>query len=96
MEKYVSAKLATDGNIIRRVRFALRVTGYRHIPGTCNTYRFVTATVVAGTRLNFTFIHTMPVLWNDYAQLLQRNGMIIAVLSVRMSEVVELFVRPEP
>jgi len=36
--------------------------GYRHTLGICNTYCFSTATLVTRTRLNVTFVRTLPVL----------------------------------
>jgi hypothetical protein len=47
----VPARQATDDNIIRRVRFACCVTGYRHILRLCYNYCFHTAKTVKRTRL---------------------------------------------
>ena len=56
----VEAGKATDNNIIRRTRFSCYVTsGYTHTLGIRNTYYSSPATLVAGTRLNITFMHTL-------------------------------------
>jgi hypothetical protein len=42
----------------------LDINGYNHTLTIYNNYRFYTATMVARTRLNVTFIHTFFVLLN--------------------------------
>jgi hypothetical protein len=49
---------------IWRMRIAFWITEATHTLRICNTYCFSTATTVARTRLNVTFIRTLPVLHN--------------------------------
>jgi hypothetical protein len=62
VEKYVTARQATDDNIIRRMRFACCITKATDTLRTCNTYSFSTAKMVTRTHLNITLIRTLPVL----------------------------------
>jgi hypothetical protein len=62
VEKYGTARQATDDNIIRRMRFECRITKATDTLTICNTYCFSTATMVTRTRPNVTFIRTLPVL----------------------------------
>ena len=50
--------------------------------------------MVSRTHLNITFMLSLLVMLNDYAQLLQSNSKIIAFLSVHISEVVDFFFLP--
>ena len=64
MEKYGRAGEATDGNIIRRMRFARSITKATHTPThtlrICNTYCFSTVTMVSRTRLIVTlYVHCL-------------------------------------
>jgi hypothetical protein len=43
--------------------FIMDTQGYRHTLRICNTYCFSTATVLARTRLNVTFLRTLPLLF---------------------------------
>jgi hypothetical protein len=63
MEKYGRARQATDDNITRRMRIACWITKAADTLWICNTYWFPTATVVTRTRLNVTFVSTLPVLF---------------------------------
>jgi hypothetical protein len=54
VEKYGTARQATDHNIIRRMRIACCITTATDTLRICNTYCFSTATMVTRTRLNVT------------------------------------------
>jgi hypothetical protein len=61
MEKYGTARQATDDNTIRRMRFACWVTKATDIHIIFNTYFFSTATIVTRMRLNITlYVHCLP------------------------------------
>ena len=62
VEKYGRARQATDDNM----RVACLIPKATDTLGICNIYWFFTATVVTRTRLNVTFIHTLPVLFHSY------------------------------
>ena len=66
MEKYGRGRQASDDNTIRRMRFSHRITKatdtHKHTLRICNNYCFSTATVVARTRLNITFIRVLSIL----------------------------------
>ena len=61
VENYVGNRLAPDDSTIRRMLFACCITEATDTnTGTCNTYRFSTATIVSRTRLNITLcIHCL-------------------------------------
>ena len=63
VEKCGTARDATDDNIIRRLRIACWILKATDTLKIFNTYCFSTATMVARTRLIFTFIHALPVLF---------------------------------
>jgi hypothetical protein len=62
VEKYGTARQATDDDIIRRMRFACRITKARdaHTEYVILT-AFLRQQLVTRTRLNFTFIRTLRV-----------------------------------
>jgi hypothetical protein len=63
VEKYGTARQATDENIIRRMLFVCRINKARiQILIMFNTYCFSTATIVTRKPVNVTFIRTLPVL----------------------------------
>ena len=64
-KKCGTARQATDENITRRKSIACWIAGYRHTLRICNIYCFPTTTMVTRTRLNITFILTLPVLLNS-------------------------------
>jgi hypothetical protein len=51
---------------IWRMRIAHWITKVTHILTIYNTYSFTTAAVVAKTRLNITFIHTLTALYTMF------------------------------
>jgi hypothetical protein len=59
VEKYGTVRQATDDNIIRRTRFACRITKATHTHSRYVKHCFSTATMVTRTRLNVTFIPTL-------------------------------------
>jgi hypothetical protein len=61
--KYGRARQATDDNMAQALCM-LGNQGYRHTLGICNNYWFSTATTVPPTRLNITFIRTLPALFS--------------------------------
>jgi len=62
-KKYRTAGQVTDDNTIRRMRFACWIPkAHRHTFIICYTYCFPTSTTVTRTRLDITFIGTLPVL----------------------------------
>ena len=61
MEKYCKAGQATDDNMAH-APCMLDIYGQKHTQRLCHNYSFSTATVVARTRLNVTFIRALPVL----------------------------------
>jgi hypothetical protein len=78
VEKYGTAGQTTDGNIIRRMRFACWITKATDTLRIFNTYCFRTATVVTRTCLNVTFILALPVLF-----LLHFPGWPLTIFSVQ-------------
>jgi hypothetical protein len=69
VEKYCRTGQATYYNIIRRMRFACRITKARTQTHTirCNTYCFSTATMVTRERLNVTlYVHWLSCLTKTY------------------------------
>ena len=60
-EKYCRARQATEDNRTH-THCMLDTQDYKHTLIICNTYCFFTATMVARTRLNITFVRTLPVL----------------------------------
>jgi hypothetical protein len=77
VEKSCTAGEATDDDIIRRMRNACYITkATDNTFAICNIYYFSTATVVMRTRLNVTFIRTLPILfifnreksWNEFCE----------------------------
>ena len=62
-KNYGRAGQATDDNIIRRMRLACWITKATETLRISNTHCFSTATMVTRTRLNITFIRTLPVLF---------------------------------
>jgi UDP-N-acetylmuramoylalanine-D-glutamate ligase len=69
VEKYVTARQATSENMMRRLRFACRMTKAADPVRLCNTYCFSTATVVTRTRL----IVTLCVNWQSVSQITLYN-----------------------
>jgi hypothetical protein len=65
VEKYGTARQATDDNIILRMRFACWITKATDTLRICNTSCFPTATMVTRKRLNITFIRALPLLFGD-------------------------------
>jgi hypothetical protein len=67
MEEYGRGGEVTDDNIIQRMSFACWITKATHTLihslRICNTYCFSVAKTVSGTRLNVTFIRTVPLLF---------------------------------
>ena len=63
MEKYGTARQATDDNIIQYVCVAWWITNATDTLKICNTYCFFTATMVMPTHLNVTFMYTLHVLF---------------------------------
>jgi hypothetical protein len=72
VEIYGTPRQATDGNIIRRMRFACWITKstrtharartHTHTQRICNNYCFATATMFTRTRFNVTRVHTLSAL----------------------------------
>ena len=63
VEKFGISRRATDGDIVQDMSFSCRESECcRHTKIIYNTYCFATTTVVTRTRLNSTFIHTLPLL----------------------------------
>ena len=63
VEKYGTARQATDDNIIRRMRIACWIKkGYEHTIRTCNTYCFSTAKNSCTNASHCYVIRTLPVL----------------------------------
>jgi hypothetical protein len=60
LDKLGTARQATDDKIIRRMRFACRITKATDTLLIFNTYCFSTATMVTRKRLNFTFYVHCP------------------------------------
>jgi len=71
VEKYGTARQATDANLIRRMRFACLINTARHTLRVCNTYCFSTAIMVSRTRLNVTFTRTFSPLFFSRVSLAQ-------------------------
>jgi hypothetical protein len=64
VEKYGTARQATDDNIIRRMRIACWITKATDTLGMCNTYCFCAATIVSPARLNITlYVHCLSCLY---------------------------------
>jgi len=63
VEKYGTARHATDCNIIRLMRFACWINKATNTLRICNIYCCVLATMVARTRIDYPFIRTSPVLF---------------------------------
>jgi len=59
VEKYGTARQATDANITRRMRFAWLINEAGHTLVVCNTCCFSTAIMVSRTHLNATFTCTL-------------------------------------
>ena len=85
MGKYGTAREATDGHIIRRMRFACWITKvtdthseYEYV----NTYGFSTATTVTRTRLSvMSYVHWLPGLnYTTLKNQLDATGVFIADL----------------
>ena len=55
VEKYGRPRRAADDNIMRRMRFACWIRGYRLTLRLCNTHSFSTSTFVSWTRLSVTW-----------------------------------------
>jgi glycosylphosphatidylinositol transamidase (GPIT) subunit GPI8 len=70
MEKYGTAREATDDSIIRRMCFACRITKDTHTRARtfsiCNIYWFSTTNLVTRMRLSFALILTLPLFSNVY------------------------------
>jgi hypothetical protein len=64
MERYGTARQAADDNIILRTRFACWIPKAADTLRMCYFFHFSTVKMVTTTRLNVTFICTLPVFFN--------------------------------
>jgi hypothetical protein len=84
VEKDVRDGEATVGNVTLRMRFACWIAKAANIHSViCNTNNFSTATTIMRTRLNITFIRTLPVLFFSPLLCLDRIGDLSNLLSGR-------------
>jgi hypothetical protein len=83
VEKYGRTREVTGENITAHALCMLENQGYRHVLRICNTYCFSTATILTRTRLKFTFIRTLPVL---FIIIIKRNPCIYNGGKIQMFE----------